>query len=253
MERMNLLISDLDGTLLGDDGSLELFSTWYANARKHYRLVYSSGRFVESVLVSIESSMLPEPDAIIGGVGTQIYDVSRARHFPMWPPMVIEWNPYIVQSIGEGFAELKLQPTEFISHHKVSFYGSDLDDAFLKHLEERMASGGQRVSVIYSSGRDLDVLPVKSNKGAAALHLARHWKIAPGRTLVAGDSGNDADMFLADFRGIVVGNATPELKSLNVPMVYIAENCYAAGVLEGIRYWQTDRVSTSNDRTGQWN
>ncbi len=64
MERINLLVSDLDGTLLGDDRSLELVAAWYANARKHYRLVYSSGRFVESILDSIESSLLPEPDAI---------------------------------------------------------------------------------------------------------------------------------------------------------------------------------------------
>ena len=56
--------------------------------------------------------MLPEPDAIIGGVGTQIYDVARARKFSMWPPLVIEWNPYIVQAIGENYAELKLQPSE---------------------------------------------------------------------------------------------------------------------------------------------
>jgi sucrose-6F-phosphate phosphohydrolase len=253
MERMNLLISDVDGTLLGDDASLELFATWYANARKHYRLVYSSGRFIESVLASIESSMLPEPDAIIGGVGTEIYDVPGARKLPMWPPMVVEWNPNIVQSIGEGFAELKLQPLEFISHHKVSFYGADLDESFLKHLEDRMASEGQHVSMVYSSKRDLDFLPSKSNKGAAAHYLIRHWKISPERTLVAGDSGNDADMFHAGFRGIVVGNASSELKALQSPAIYSANGYYAAGVLEGIRYWQTEQGTTKDTKVELWN
>jgi sucrose-6F-phosphate phosphohydrolase len=253
MERMNLVIADLDGTLLGDDASLERFADWYANARNHYRLVYSSGRFVDSVLASIESSMLPEPDAIIGGVGTQIYDVPRARKFPMWPPMAIEWNPYIVQSIGEGFGELKLQPSEFNSHHKVSFYGADLDESFLKHLEDRMAAEGQRVSMVYSSKRDLDFLPSKSNKGAAAHYLIRHWRISMDRTLVAGDSGNDADMFHAGFRGIVVGNASPELKALQSPAIYLAKGCYAAGVLEGIRYWQTERATAKHTKVGRWN
>jgi sucrose-6F-phosphate phosphohydrolase len=253
MERMNLLISDLDGTLLGDDASTEVFAMWYANARKHYRLVYSSGRFVESILESIASSALPEPDAIIGGVGTQIYDVAQGREFSMWPPLVIEWNPYIVQSIGEDCAELKLQPSKFNSHYKVSFYGNDLDESFLRHLEERMASEGLSASIVYSSQRDLDLLPLGSNKGAAALYLSRRWKVDPDRTLGAGDSGNDADMFHVGFRGIVVGNAAPDLKALASPTNYLAENNYAAGVLEGIRYWQKDRIHATHERVGIWN
>lgn len=249
MVRMNLLISDLDGTLLGDDRSLEQFAVWYANARQHYRLVYSSGRFVESVLNSIASTMLPTPDAIIGGVGTQIYDVAQARHFPMWSPMIDEWNPHIVQSVGERFDELRIQPAKFNSHHKISFYGADLDESFLKHLEERMGSAGQCVSMVYSSQRDLDVLPIESNKGSAALFLAQHWKIRPDRTLVAGDSGNDADMFRVGFRGIVVGNAAQELKALASPTNYVAENRFAAGVLEGILHWQDDRDNIRRKRS----
>ncbi len=253
MERMNLLISDLDNTLLGDDRSLEQFAIWYANARARFRLVYSSGRFVESVLDSIDTSMLPEPDAIIGGVGTQIYDVRRATYFAKWPPSVAEWNPHIVQTIGEGFAELRLQPSEFISCHKVSFYGRDLDESLLKRLRTQMAIGGQNISIVYSSNRNLDVLPRECNKGTAGVYLARHWKINPDRTFVAGDSGNDAAMFCVGFRGIVVGNADRALKSLESPAVYLAKDCYAAGVLEGIRYWQSQRVSTKQQQALQMN
>jgi hydroxymethylpyrimidine pyrophosphatase-like HAD family hydrolase len=45
-------------------------------------------------------------------------------------------------------------------------------------------------------------------------------------------------MFLMGFRGIVVANAQPELRSLAAGHVYHAEQPYAAGVLEGIRHWQ---------------
>jgi hydroxymethylpyrimidine pyrophosphatase-like HAD family hydrolase len=54
MERLNLLICDLDGTLLGDSRALDEFVAWYELAQVHFRLVYSSGRFIDSVRISID-------------------------------------------------------------------------------------------------------------------------------------------------------------------------------------------------------
>jgi sucrose-6F-phosphate phosphohydrolase len=237
MERLNLLICDLDGTLLGDDLALDEFAAWYGQARDHFRLAYSSGRFLESVRDSIDASSLPEPDAVIGGVGTEIYDFTLGREAPMWPPSMLGWNPHIIRDICEANGELKPQPQHLVSYYKVSFYGPDLDQSFIEHLARRMAAADQPVTIVYSSNRDLDILPADTNKGSAAAFLARRWHIDPRHVIVAGDSGNDAAMFQVGFRGIVVGNARPELRSLVAPNIYHATAQFAAGVLEGLGYW----------------
>jgi sucrose-6F-phosphate phosphohydrolase len=237
MERVNLLVCDLDGTLLGDDRALDDFAAWYGQARDQFRLAYSSGRFVESVRDSIDSSSLPEPDAVIGGVGTEIYDFSQGRQAPMWPPSMLGWNPHIIRDICEANCQLTPQPQHLLSYHKVSFYGPDLDESFIDHLAQRMSAADQQVTIVYSSNRDLDILPADTHKGAAVAFLARRWNVDAKRVIVAGDSGNDASMFHVGFRGIVVGNARPELRSLVAPHIYHAEAQYAAGVLEGLGYW----------------
>ncbi len=54
---------------------------------------------------------------------------------------------------------------------------------------------------------------------------------------MCGDSGNDLSMFARGFRGVVVGNAQQELKSMTHPDIYHSDRSFAAGVMEGLEHW----------------
>jgi sucrose-6F-phosphate phosphohydrolase len=230
-------VSDVDNTLLGDDAALEQFANWYAAAKQNVRLAYNSGRFPRSLARSVETSGLPRPDAYIGGVGTEIEITATGKTLGDWPPTDARWDPTLVRSVLLSHKELRPQPEHLLSKYKVSVYGDDLDDAFVDRLRRQFEELELNVNVVYSSGRDLDVLPAGTNKGTAIAHLADHWQIPTEHVIVAGDSGNDLDMFRQGFNGIVVGNALPELKTFTAAHVYHAREHYAAGVLEGLKHW----------------
>jgi sucrose-6F-phosphate phosphohydrolase len=153
---------------------------------------------------------------------------------------VESWDSEAVRAVLAAHKELEPQPDHLQSDLKVSFFGNNLDETFLAHLRRQYADLGHAVVIVYSSEQDLDVLPANTNKGTAAAHLADHWQIDPERVTVAGDSGNDRAMFEQTFRGIVVGNAKPELRALTGPNIYHATGHFAAGVLEGLRYWSAN-------------
>ena len=250
MERPVLLVSDLDFTLLGDDAGLAQFAQWFAAHRHLLRLAYNSGRFRASVEQSIAETALPSPDAIIGGVGTDIFLTTERCGIADWPSTGGAWNLDTVWSVLRTQQELIPQPDEFQSRYKASCFGENLPREFVAQLSERLRSLGQEVEIVYSSNLHLDVLPKHANKGAAAAHLAQHWDIPAERVIVAGDSGNDLAMFQQGFRGIVVGNGHEVLKSLRSDRVYVARQPHAAGVVEGLNFWLRSRDSreTAHDR-----
>jgi len=237
VEGTRLLISDLDGTLLGDGEALERFAEWFLAHRTRMRLAYNTGRFYESVRDLVDFTPLPEPNVVIGGVGTEVRLFPGGDRVDGWPRCVGPWERSGVQSALAQVRELEPQPDEFQAEFKLSYYADDLACAFLVELRRRLAALGHAVEVVYSSNRDLDVLPAGVDKGSAAAFLASQVGLQPGQVIVAGDTGNDASMFTHGFRGIVVGNAQAELKSLASPDVYQSEADYADGVLEGLAHW----------------
>ena len=238
MESDFVLISDLDGTLLGDDAALDRFAAWRHAGCVAMRLVYNSGRFFDSVVDAIEQTALPEPDAIIGGVGTQIRSYPAGKDLVNgWPRDFVRWERDVIAAELRRYPQLEPQPDEFQAEFKLSYYAHDLDPEYLDGVARKLAEVEQEVEIVYSSSRDLDFLPAGINKGTAAAQLAGSWGFEAWQVLVSGDTGNDKAMFAQGFRGIVVANAHEELRRILGPTIYHARAGFAAGVQEGIQFW----------------
>ena len=109
-----------------------------------------------------------------------------------------------------------------------------------------LAEAGLSCEVVYSSGRDLDVLPEGASKGHAAAFLARRHGMC--RVIGCGDSENDASLLRRDFLGVVVHNALPELKRLITKYGVIGKQVHDARIVAMMLTWQLNRILTLNDR-----
>lgn len=239
MEDRYLLISDLDDTLLGDDAALMRFSRYYETTKTWLGLVYASGRLFDSVVERIETTILPAPVAVIGGVGTEIRGFPGGEPFRAWWEKIgADWDRDRVRDVLEREEGLVLQPEAVQTAYKLSYFVEDAAPERLVDLERKIEAAGVAVECIYSSGCDLDFLPRGVNKGSAAAFLAEHLGYDADHVMVAGNSGNDLALFEQGFLGIIVGNAHEELKMLaDRPRSFVAEQKIADGVREGIEFW----------------
>lgn len=239
-----MVVSDLDGTLLGNPEATDRFIRWWGQWGAPRRLVYASGRFFGSVVASIEEANLPAPDAIISDVGTDV------RLYPSGTQMVewtsrwwTTWQIEEVEALLNSELKLEPQPSHCQSAYKRSYFVRNADPGWIHKTQLRLRERRVAAELVYSSNRDLDVLPAGANKGTAVEFLAQKWRIPRTRVLVAGDSGNDLSMFMQGFRGIVVSNAQAELAGVLSPNIYRSSQPFADGVIEGLDYWIHRRTS----------
>lgn len=240
-----LLVSDLDDTLLGDDRALERFREFFDEKQPWLDVIYASGRFCDSIDQDVGKTALPKPMATIGGVGSEIWLYPNRQPLKAWWEKISsDWSAEKVRDVLKDETDLEIQPKRNQSSYKVSYYLERATQDRLRELDAALNEAGLRCNHIYSSQRDLDILPENVNKGKAAAFLIDYLKRPYERVLTAGNSGNDATLLERNFKGIIVANAHDDLKEYrDENRVYLAGASHADGVREGIEYWM-ERLSS---------
>jgi sucrose-6F-phosphate phosphohydrolase len=244
-----ILASDIDGTLTGDRKALDRLREELSRLRETGQLflVLSTGRHLGQVIDGFENEGIPVPDAVVSQVGTEIYlppFTERSRPLQVWNDLLtLDFDREEALALTGEIKGMRLQPEEFNTELKLSFFVESEDpEGTVKELSRRIReSGDGRSQIIWSSGKDLDIIPAAAGKGKAISFLFNSRNIRGETVIVAGDSGNDKTMFEEFSNGIIVANAQPELKSFrqehSLPGIYQAEKEYAAGVAEGLRHF----------------
>jgi len=240
---MRIVASDLDHTWVGEDPQALLrLQAAIVQARDELILVYVTGRDLDLYRELARTVGLLAPDYLVASVGTEIYRFPEATLQARWSDWLgaAGWDVGQVDRAAAAFPELTPQPHQF--PFKRSFYFTATDPQgekeVLESLESRLRRNGLDCRIVYSSHRDLDILPRRGGKGEALEFLARQLGIPDKDVVACGDSGNDLDMLARTWNSIVVANAQPELIAarLSEP-VYRTSSPASAGVLEGLRHF----------------
>ncbi|MBW4697811.1 MAG: sucrose-phosphate phosphatase [Aphanocapsa lilacina HA4352-LM1] len=241
-----LFVSDLDDTLVGshpeDREALRALNAILAEPK--ITMVYATGRSPASALTLIAEAELLIPDALVTSVGTAIYyfeDPDRPD-YQWWEHLKDGWQTEAIEAVAGLFPELRPQPAAEQGPFKRSYFLDAIHSHRIGELEEQLQKAQLQTRVVYSSFRDLDILPAKGTKGSAVRYLQERWNFDNRSTVVCGDSGNDQSLFETGNLGIAVGNARSELVAWMAGQpklpIYAAKARCAEGIAEGLRHWQ---------------
>jgi sucrose-6F-phosphate phosphohydrolase len=238
-KKVRLVCSDIDGTVLGvPEAVVEFRRIWDGLGAERPILIYSTGRLLEDAKRVICEGGLPMPDYFIGGVGTMVEEVSSGQILEEYSQVLDQdWDRDKVDEIVRAVEGIKPQADEQQHEWKSSWFWHDASEEDLERLRKSLKDAGLVAQVIYSSARDLDVLPVSANKGNALRWICERLEVDLDEAVVCGDTGNDSSMFLVPgVRGIAVGNAEPELlEAIKSTDAHLSKGECAAGVMEGLQ------------------
>ncbi len=264
-----LLATDLDNTLVGEPWATIGLNQRLAAARQQFYLVYATGRSLDSFrqlqqeFQATTNTQLLEPDYLVAGVGTEIY--AQGQLDQEWAAYLSQhWQREAIKKIANTFPALVSQPEADQNPWKVSYYlqpapinapSSFISAANLQNLPNQksnnqiiddlrfqLAAAGLPAQVVFSSNRDVDILPYHGDKGQAVRYLQKKLQVDSQFTLVCGDSGNDITMFQEQTLGVMVGNSQPELLEWHTAHPethhYVARSTYANAIWEAIEHFQ---------------
>jgi sucrose-6F-phosphate phosphohydrolase len=236
-----MLATDLDGTFIGDRRAMS--ELWAALDDAAVLVVFSTGRHLSSIEDFYkEVGTARRPAACVAMVGTEIWH-RRSDHYVLdqsWRDLIAGgWDRTGIEAAMSEVPNVVLQPIQWQSSLKASFYLESASDARVAGIHASLARAGLEAKIVYSADRFLDLLPPQSGKGEAVRYLADSMDVSPQDVVTAGDTGNDLDMMRPElgFRSVVVGNASRELLVGAPSHAYRAESAFAAGIREGLEHF----------------
>ena len=240
----NLLVSDIDGTLIEpklDNPGLEELKTYLTNHTENMAFALASGRNIDLVKKVIEEEKLPLPDFIICSVGTEIYYTNGKDYIldKGWSTFLAgRWKREEIVNRLKGIPWIKMQEEVAQNPFKISYY-YDKEKYNHEQLIKVLGTGWYKVNIITSHGEFIDFLPKRASKGNAIKFLCHKWAIPLSSVIAAGDSGNDIDMFRSSVKGIIVGNRSVELAEYKTTKkIYVAKSPASLGILEGLKHYK---------------
>lgn len=238
----DLVISDLDGTLLRDDKTI---SDRTKAAIKRFeaaggRFSFATGRGVQSArryfrdldlrtpLVLLNGSLLYDP---AGDLDLVVHPLDPGAVAAVWPLLeaaglhiivhgtrraaVREMNPTIDEHLRlDGITvdvQPDLSPATCGDIVKILTIG---EPEQLDRAEEAIVAANLPVKLVRSFHLYLEVLPPTGGKGAGLQALLAHLGIGRERCLAIGDYLNDLDLLAAAGLGVAVKNAHPGLRAV---------------------------------------
>jgi sucrose-6F-phosphate phosphohydrolase len=238
---IRLFSTDLDGTLLGNPEAAWRFAEAWQMLPVGRRplLVYNTGRTVSDTQSIVSARQLPEPEFIIGSVGTELHGALYNWGAEFCSQFGKDWCVERVAEIVSAIPGVNRQPGSSGQPFKSSWFWSRAQPDEVRRLEQRLRDARIQAVVIYSCRYFLDVVPARAGKGRALEWLCQRLGMQTSQVLVAGDTANDSAMFLLDgVNGIVVENALPELVAVtDSRRTYLARRPMADGVLEGLAHF----------------
>lgn len=231
---LRILVTDLDGTLLGGGAEDRLRLKAALARHPEVAVVFATGRGLPSVRTLLRDPLLPHPRWIIADVGASVIDGTDFSPVePLQAQLRAGWpGPDRVREALRRFPALTYQH-DVAQHGRCSYHLAP-DDLTPEITDTVQALG---CAWVYSADRFFDVLPPGASKGSALGALAAKLDWAPDSILVAGDSLNDLSLFRTGAHGVVVANAEPALRAAvsGDPLVHRPPRPGAAGILAALQ------------------
>jgi Cof subfamily protein (haloacid dehalogenase superfamily) len=266
-----VLFTDLDGTLFqtGSKISPALREGLEQTAKAGHRIVLSSGRILQSVLDAREELGIAFPNMyIIANNGALAYDCTTGTklsgcdmrlsredirhmveeadrfglHIQGYTDDAIvcrEWDDELRYYTGQLEMNVRFVPdiAEELKEGSYKLLLLHLTDrsrleAFRKQL---LPYCGDRIQLLFSNDKYLEVLPGKAGKGNALTFLQKYLHMPHSHTVAVGDEENDISMIQAAHMGVAMANA-PQVVKEHANWVTTGDNNHD-GVLDVLKRW----------------